>query len=79
LARLDEGVYDPRDLDLSETLREAILLDVSMNPTCADEPACSERTEALLREVNRSWEEASQRRDPRWAALARKLSSQEID
>jgi uncharacterized protein len=65
---LDEGSYDGNELDLPAILREALLLEIAMNPSCDDEAKCSERTSALLEEANR---EASQATDDRWAALRR--------
>jgi uncharacterized metal-binding protein YceD (DUF177 family) len=63
---MDEGVYSSEGVDLPNVLREAILLELSMNPTCADEPACDERTQKLIDDVNAKNRPAV---DPRWAVL----------
>lgn len=63
---LDEGTYEHNAIDLPSLVREAILLEVAMNPTCADEAGCTTRTERLLADAN----EAAARAVPdRWAAL----------
>lgn len=67
---LDDGAYDASGIDLAGVVREAVLLGLDMNPVCEDEPACDERTEALLAEANRPFREAEEAGDPRWAALA---------
>lgn len=53
---LDNGTYDSHQIDLPSIVREAILLDLTMHPHCSDEAACTERTKALLAEVNRDAE-----------------------
>ena len=63
---MDEGVYSNEGIDLPNVLREAILLELSMNPTCADEAACDERTKQLIDDVNEKNRPAV---DPRWAVL----------
>jgi uncharacterized metal-binding protein YceD (DUF177 family) len=69
LEQLEEGSYDQRGVDLPGIVREAILLALEMNPTCADEAACDARTAALIDEANRPFAEAEAAGDPRWAAL----------
>lgn len=64
---LDEGSYSGNTIDLPDLVREALLLELSMNPTCADEDACTERTAALLRRANEEAEGVVI--DDRWAAL----------
>lgn len=65
-AELDEGTYDGRTIDLPGILRESLLLELPMNPRCADEQACSERTAVMLADANRGSEEVV---NDRWAAL----------
>jgi uncharacterized metal-binding protein YceD (DUF177 family) len=69
LDELAEGVYTQDRVDLPGLLEEALLLAMDMNPSCADEPACDARTQALLDEANRPLREAEAQPDPRWAAL----------
>lgn len=64
----EEGTYKDFTIDLPEIVREAILLEVDMNPSCADEAACADRLAHLLEEVGAA---PSREPDPRWAALAR--------
>lgn len=74
LEELDEGAYTPEvGVDLPNVLREAILLDLAMNPTCTDVEGCDRRTQALIDEVNRANQPAV---DPRWAALQRLRDSE---
>jgi uncharacterized metal-binding protein YceD (DUF177 family) len=63
---LDEGVYSHEGVDLPNVLREAILLELAMNPTCEDQPSCDARTEKLIEDVNAKNRPAI---DPRWAPL----------
>jgi uncharacterized metal-binding protein YceD (DUF177 family) len=63
---VDEGVYSRDGVDLPNVLREAMLLELAMNPTCEDEASCDVRTQALIDEVNAKH---SPSLDPRWAAL----------
>jgi uncharacterized metal-binding protein YceD (DUF177 family) len=63
---LDEGAYSNEGIDLPNVLREAILLELAMNPTCEDETACDARTKALIDDVNAKNRPAV---DPRWAVL----------
>ncbi|MGF1509221.1 MAG: DUF177 domain-containing protein [Myxococcota bacterium] len=68
-----EETYDGETIPLPDILREALTLELPMNPMCEDEGACDARTHALLERVNRPAEEAMARTpgaDPRWAALA---------
>lgn len=67
--QLDEGSYEGSTLDVPGLVREALLLEVSMNPRCEDEAACSDRTEALLAQANRA--ASSMGAGDRWAALRR--------
>jgi uncharacterized protein len=66
IEELDEGIYSNDGIDLPNVLREAILLELSMNPTCEDEPACDARTQQLIDDVNAKNRPAV---DPRWARL----------
>jgi uncharacterized protein len=69
---LDEGTYDKNELDLPSLVREALLLEIAMNPACEDEDACSVRTNAMLEAANRAAVDATQSAvDERWAALRR--------
>jgi uncharacterized protein len=70
---LDEGTYEKGELDLPGLVREAILLEIAMNPACEDEAACTDRTNALLAQAN---EGAAALRDDRWAALRRLAEAQ---
>jgi DUF177 domain-containing protein len=65
---LDEGTYEKNEIDLPSLVREALLLEIAMNPACEDEDACSSRTSAMLEAANRP---ASVVIDDRWAALRR--------
>jgi uncharacterized protein len=65
-AELDEGTYEGHTLDLPALIREALILESAMNPSCEDEAACTERTEVMLREANQGAEGAV---PDRWAAL----------
>lgn len=69
-AGADEGAYTGNTLELPQIVREALLLELSMNPMCEDQEACTARTEALLRDANRAAEAVVI--DDRWAEL-RKL------
>jgi uncharacterized protein len=62
----DEGRYTGEGIDLANVLREALLLELTMNPVCDDKPACDRRTERLIDGVNTGSENGG---DPRWAAL----------
>ncbi len=62
----DGGTYTQNQIDLPAIVREAILLEIPMNPACADEAACAGRTSVLIASVTPSDEGAV---DPRWAAL----------
>lgn len=64
---LDEVTYEGHEIDLAALVREALLLEVPMNPSCADEDACAERTRALIHEAGA--EGFGELGDPRWAAL----------
>ncbi len=66
-AELDEGVYADDGVDLPNVLREGLLLEIAMNPTCEDETGCDARTRALIDDVNAKNRPAG---DPRWAPLA---------
>ena len=70
--QLDEGTYEENVLDLPEIVREALLLEVAMNPSCEDEAACTERTESMLREANRAAEKVL---DDRWAPLRQLINA----
>ncbi len=76
---LDEDSYDGKSLDLPSLLGEALLLELNMNPACADEEACSQRTQALLDQVNRPAEGVMESKgiDPRWSALKNILDTSE--
>lgn len=67
--QLDEGIYEQNTLDLPAIIREALLLEIAMNPRCEDESACSSRTRALLEDANRAAEQALE--DDRWSGLRR--------
>jgi len=62
----EEATYSDGEIDLPSIVREAILLEVAMNPSCADEAGCADRTAALIAAVNPPEVEMV---DPRWAAL----------
>ncbi|MCC7385007.1 MAG: DUF177 domain-containing protein [Deltaproteobacteria bacterium] len=64
---LDEVTYEGHEIDLAALVREALLLEVPMNPSCADEDACADRTRALIHEAGA--EGFGEHGDPRWAAL----------
>ncbi len=64
---LDEWTYEGMEIDVPDMLREMILLDLNMHPTCKDEAGCDTRTQALLESVNPVIEEPEI--DPRWEAL----------
>ncbi len=66
-----EDQYDGRVVDLPSIIREWLLLELPVNPTCRDAAACGIRTRTLLEHVNRPAAESAQGLDPRWAALAR--------
>ncbi|MBI2377713.1 MAG: DUF177 domain-containing protein [Deltaproteobacteria bacterium] len=63
---LDEATYKDMQIDLPRILREAILLDLDMNPSCEDVDACEARTSALIASAVPSPEPEV---DPRWAPL----------
>lgn len=69
LDALDESTYDGAELDLPELVREGLLIELDLQPTCADEIGCDTRTQALLDSVNPVFEEPEI--DPRWDALKR--------
>lgn len=71
---LDEGSYDRNQIDLPAIVREALLLEIAMNPACEDEAACTVRTNALIQEANREAETAMV--DDRWAPLRRLVIGQ---
>jgi hypothetical protein len=64
----DESTYFGDSLDTPGILRETLLLGLSTHPTCEDEPACDERTAALLALANGPAEKVTAV-DPRWEAL----------
>lgn len=68
-----DGVYEGTRLPLPSAIREFLLLELDMNPVCADEAACDVRTKALMARVNApgdaAMEAAQTEPDPRWAAL----------
>lgn len=76
---LDEDSYDGKRLDLPSLLGEALLLELDMNPACPDEEACTQRTQALLDQVNRPAQDAMEPEgiDPRWSALKNILDQTE--
>ena len=65
-AEPDAGTYTQNQIDLPALVREALLLEIPMNPACVDEGACAARTSQLIASVTPS-DTASV--DPRWAAL----------
>lgn len=65
-AEPDAGTYTQNQIDLPALVREALLLEIPMNPACVDEGACAARTAQLIASVTPS-DTASV--DPRWAAL----------
>lgn len=65
-ASLDEGTYQDHQVDLPAMVREALLLEVSMNPSCSDEAGCAERTAKL---IEAAVPKETETVDPRWAAL----------
>ena len=69
LEALDDGGYTDDEIDLPALLEEAYVLALDLNPTCADEPACDVRTQALLDAVNLPAQQMDAEPDPRWAAL----------
>lgn len=76
LEALAEGTYTHDRIDLPGVLEEALLLALDMNPTCAHEAGCDDRTQALLEEANRPLREAEAQPDPRWAALHQLMGSE---
>ena len=74
-----DGTYEGDRVQLPELLREGLALELPMNPACEDEPACDQRTQAMLDAVNEPGEKAMDAKsdtDPRWrklAALKKKL------
>ncbi|MFO0729102.1 MAG: DUF177 domain-containing protein [Myxococcota bacterium] len=66
--QLDEGTYEDHQIDLPGLVREALLLEVMMSPSCAEEEACNRRTQELISSVTPP--ESPDAVDPRWAALA---------
>ncbi|HJL40422.1 MAG TPA: DUF177 domain-containing protein [Myxococcales bacterium LLY-WYZ-16_1] len=75
-----DGTYAGTTLPIPPVLQEMLLLELDMNPTCADEAACDTRTEGLLERVNRPGEaamaEAAEEPDPRWDVLRKLRDSQ---
>ena len=67
LHNLNDDVYSGQTINLPAIVREAILLELDMNTTCAEGDACETRTNALIDKVTQVEEE--QKIDPRWAAL----------
>lgn len=65
---MDEGSYDGSVLDLPGVVAEALVLELPMNPVCAEESACTERTHKMIAEANRPSEGVI---PDRWAALRR--------
>jgi uncharacterized metal-binding protein YceD (DUF177 family) len=65
-AEPDAGTYTQNQIDLPALVREALLLEIPMNPACVDEGACAARTSQLIASVTPSDTESV---DPRWAAL----------
>jgi uncharacterized metal-binding protein YceD (DUF177 family) len=61
---LDEGTYRDHQIDLPSIVREAILLEVAMNPSCEDAAACEARTARLIEAAGAKTEKEP---DPRWA------------
>lgn len=68
---LDEGTYAGFELDLPHMVREALLLELEMNPSCADLDACQARVQALAPETGSPAGEPAEADgiDPRWAPL----------
>lgn len=68
---LDEGYYRGFELDLPDLVREGLLLEVEMNPACADVSACDARVAALAGDSGNPAAEtdAAEDLDPRWAPL----------
>lgn len=68
---LDEGQYRGFELDLPDLIREGLLLEVEMNPVCADEAACQARVQALATDAGNPQDQAAEPEgmDPRWAPL----------
>lgn len=76
---LDELSYDGETIDVASILEEAVVLAMDLNPCCADEPACDQRTQALLDGVNAASEQAETGPDPRWAALQDMINPESQD
>ena len=68
---LDETSYRGFELDLPGLVREALLLELDMNPACEDQAACQARVEALVSGAEASGLETPEETpiDPRWAPL----------
>ncbi len=68
---LDEGSYRGFELDLPGIIREALLLELDMNPACEDSVCCEARVEALVAGTALEAGEEPQKDpiDPRWAPL----------
>jgi len=79
LSTLDEAGYVGERVDVPAVLQDAVMLSMDLNPTCADEAACDERTRALLDEANRPAREAEGGPDPRWAALSELMTKESED
>lgn len=62
----DATTYTHHQIDLPALVREALLLEIPMNPACADEAACAGRTSTLIASVTPPDQSSV---DPRWAAL----------
>ncbi|MBI4818767.1 MAG: DUF177 domain-containing protein [Deltaproteobacteria bacterium] len=63
---LEEVTYRDMSVDVPRMIREAVLLELDMNPTCEDEEACEARTQELISSAVPAEPEAV---DPRWAPL----------
>ena len=65
---LDVSIYDGEEIDLSDVVREHILLDLPTQILCKDDcKGLCQKCGANLNEVNCNCEET--KTDPRWAAL----------
>jgi uncharacterized metal-binding protein YceD (DUF177 family) len=65
-----EETYHGKVIQLPEILREALLLELTLDPACTDGDACSARTHELLSGVAPPDDAGDAASDPRWAALA---------
>jgi len=61
--------YEGHMLDLPEVVREALLLELEVYPSCADEAACGDRTRQLIEDAGVA--PGGPEPDPRWAGLDR--------